>query len=831
MDHLIITPSDDLITQQAELEKAMTEEGIQRYRQKVADAQEKGREDATTYGTRLLDHLIGQVQEAITTSVEERKAGRAGRKGAAFKLLREYEGQFDVVAYITLKAILRSITRTTVVQNVAAMIGTQLEDELRYQAVREQDNRFYQWLKEQGKQRVSYANKRKALDHYIAKREVIADAERWSRRDAMALGQFLIEVVIRYTNLVQKEIAPGGRKADTSYILQATPETMDFVHRRNSAMEMMLPVYEPMVVPPVDWRGAYGGGYLTRNVRPYRLLKTRNKFLLESFDEKNMDIVYEAVNTAQRTPWQVNPFILDVLSNLWETGSTIGDLPARYDEEIPPKPFDIETNEEARLVWRKSAAAVHRRNIETRSRRLSLAACLATATKYSQFEAIYFPYQYDFRGRIYAVPAFNPQGPDFMKALLQFSEGKPLDEESAPFLAIQLANTGAFDKVDKASLEDRVQWVYDNQEKIIACADDPYENRWWEEADSPYCFLAACKEWAGWVEHGEGFISHLPVALDGSCSGIQHFSMALADEVGGAAVNLVPSEKPADIYSLVMEASIREVEDDAEGDDEEKRELAKQWLRSGLMTRSCFKRPTMTYGYGSGQFGFRSQIEDDTLRPAYQDFLKNGGNWFFEGSGFKASVYLARIVFIAVEKVVVKAAEAMRWLTKAASLVASEDQLVRWHTPDGFPVVQPYLETKAHRVDTTILGSRVTYTVREETQKVDRRKQSSGFSPNFVHSLDATHLRLAVVRAAEEGINAFALVHDSFGVHAADTGRFFAILRETLVELYTTCNPFEDLHSELHGMLLPENREQLPTLPAYGSLDREAVLDSDFAFA
>jgi DNA-directed RNA polymerase len=41
----------------------------------------------------------------------------------------------------------------------------------------------------------------------------------------------------------------------------------------------------------------------------------------------------------------------------------------------------------------------------------------------------------------------------------------------------------------------------------------------------------------------EEFVSHLPVAFDGSCNGLQNYSMMLRDEVGGAATNLVPSRE------------------------------------------------------------------------------------------------------------------------------------------------------------------------------------------------------------------------------------------------------------------------------------------------
>jgi DNA-directed RNA polymerase, mitochondrial len=560
------------------------------------------------------------------------------------------------------------------------------------------------------------------------------------------------------------------------------------------------------------------------------LVKSFNRTYLLALESQDMTAVMEAVNVAQRTAWAINPFILSVLDVAWDQDHSIGGLPHRYDSPMPPKPHDIDTNEEARKEWRGAARMVHMENIEMQSKRASLSSGLGIARRYALFESIYFPYQLDFRGRIYAAPMLNPQGPDWMKALLQFSEGKPLDEESAPFLAIHLANTGAFNKIDKAPLEDRVQWVYDNQEDIISCAENPFDNRWWTEADNPYLFLAACREWAGWVREGIGFISHLPVALDGSCSGIQHFSMAMADAVGGAAVNLVPSDKPADIYTLVLEKVIAQVRADAStnGDNSV---VAGAWLRSELMNRSLVKRPTMTYGYGSNAYGFREQVMTDTLKPCYTAFKRGEGAWFFEDNGFSASIYMAGVIHRAVEETVLKAAEAMAWLKSVAGVVTSEGLPVRWTTPDGFLVVQSYREQKAHRIDTVIFGNRVRINVTADMPAVDKRKQTSGFSPNYVHSLDATHLRLTVRRAAEEGINSFALVHDSFGTHAADTGRFFTLLRETMVEMYRNKDVMQNLHDEISGQLTDENKAKLLPPPSLGTLDIEAVVDCDFAFA
>ena len=39
-------------------------------------------------------------------------------------------------------------------------------------------------------------------------------------------------------------------------------------------------------------------------------------------------------------------------------GLTVGKLPSKFKEEIPPKPFDIDTNIEARKKWSKLKRAI-----------------------------------------------------------------------------------------------------------------------------------------------------------------------------------------------------------------------------------------------------------------------------------------------------------------------------------------------------------------------------------------------------------------------------------------------------------------------------------------
>lgn len=827
MDYLKVTPKEDLFLQQMELEEAMTALGAERFRSRCAKDVARGSEDATAYGASIITHCTDKVAEGVREFLRKAEGGGAGRRHAAYKFIKQLDPR--VTAYLSLKMVLSSISHVVRIQTVAMHLSQMLEDEVRYQAVREEDRKLYRYLKEEAKKRDDYRNKRTTVNFMLNK--FGHEWEGWTMKQRIHVGMKMIDIIQETVGLVKSTHTKEGRNNTVLY-LAPTEETLRWIEQRKTAAAMLQPVYEPMVIPPQEWSSPWGGGYMTRHVRPLKLVKSRMRGYLEDLENEEMPGVYAAVNAAQNTAWSINLYILDVLTHIWDNSSTHGNIPSRYDLEIPPKPHDIETNEEARKAWRIQAAKTHRENRERLSKRTQFAAAITTATKYSLFEALYFPHQFDFRGRIYAVPQFNPQGPDYMKGLLHFTEPKPLDEESASFLAIHLANCGAFEKTDKAPLEQRVRWVYDNEARIVATAKDPFADLWWTEADYPFQFLAACNEWAGWLEQGVGYLSRLAVALDGSCSGIQHFSMALKDDVGGAAVNLTPSKEPADIYTLVMEQAYAQMKADAGQDtDPTKRDIALQWLQF-KPERGCFKRPTMTYGYGSREYGFRDQIMTDTLRPAFRAYQRGEDVvWPFDADGFAASLYMAKVIAAAVDRVVVKAAEAMAWLKDTANLISKEELPIKWTTPDGFPVLQAYQNLKNHRIETTIAGSRTVVTLTEKQNQIDKRLQAQGISPNFVHSLDGTHLRVSVVRAAEEGMTSFALVHDSFGVHVADTPRFFQLLRETLVEIYTNCDVLRSFMEEIKQQLSEEQRDKLKEPPAEGNLELADVIESDYCFA
>ena len=149
-------------------------------------------------------------------------------------------------------------------------------------------------------------------------------------------------------------------------------------------------------------------------------------------------------------------------------------------------------------------------------------------------------------------------------------------------------------------------------------------------------------------------------------------------------------------------------------------------------------------------------------------------------------------------------------------------------------VVQDYRVTKTRQIDSVVCGTRLRVRFNDETDKIDSRKMVNAIAPNVVHSLDSTHLLLTVLRAAEHQIFSYALIHDSFGTHAADTERFFQLIRETFVELYCE-KVFEQLEQEftqqINLTVAQRKKRPIPTLPSPGKYSLDQVLNSLFAFS
>lgn len=863
----------DLAVKQLQLEHEAYTEGERRFIKNLERQTERGELADNQVAKPLMQTLVPKIAQAVK-EWHEGPDGKlsTSRPSVAFTMLstedkavkdRSLRISCESAAVIVLKVILSKLVKPEgiPITPMASAIGRTLEDEIRFGRIRDKEQEhFKKAIAENLNKRAGASYKKaymQAVETSMLEQGQLEDAwGTWSPTEAVHVGIKMLEIVIQSTQLVELKRYGAGNAAADVEMVHLSDFWVKKMAQRGFSLAGIAPVYQPCVVPPKPWTGVVGGGYWAKGRRPLPLIRLGSKSAVARYEDVYMPEVYDAVNIIQNTPWKVNKKVLDVVNMVEKLNNTpIDDIPQM--EPLKPEDYAGETEEELK-AWKKAAAGIYRREKARQSRRLSLSFIVNQANKFSQFKAIWFPYNMDWRGRVYAVPMFNPQGNDMQKGLLTLAVGKPIGADGFKWLKVHGANCAG---VDKVTFEERIKWVEDNHDNIMSAAKAPMDSiEWWGKLDSPFCFLAFCFEYAGVMHHGLSYSCSLPIAFDGSCSGIQHFSAMLRDHIGGHAVNLTPSGKVQDIYRIVSDRIEEELkvllvngtdnemvthEDKKTGEITERlklgtRELARQWLTYG-MSRKVTKRSVMTLAYGSKEYGFADQVYEDIVMPAIDS---GSGAMFTEPS--QASRFMAKMIWEAVSVTVVAAVDAMKWLQGAAKLLAAEVKdkktgeimkpclPVHWVTPDGFPVWQEYRKKDTTRLNLMFLGSfNLQPTVNKGTKKeLDKHKQESGISPNFVHSQDGSHLRKTVVHTHRKyGVMSFAVIHDSFGTIPADAEYLFRGVRETMVETYRDNDVLLDFYEQFEYQLHESQRDKLPELPKKGKLNIEDILSSDFAFA
>lgn len=808
--------AETLRDRQLQRELRQVDMGVARYRKN----QTKKEESDLPPGKELVKRAVEPTAAAIEEMIEKVESGKAGRGKPAAVTAYLTQLQAEPVAYITARACINAAANSSRVPKTAMSIATLIEEHYQFDELREAEPALASHMEKKAK-KWSTSFHRRAIMRRGAEIASVTGLP-WKQGDKLRLGMKLIELFIEATGLVEEALVSSAGKRAT--LMRPTPETEEWLKKMHGRCELLEPRFTPMVCPPNRWTTPIDGGYLTRENRTDFIGGVGAELRDDAFSIE-MRSVYDAVNSVQETRWRINRAVFDVLEECWKSGDVLGGLPSTDPLPIPERPSNIpkdmapesmdDATRERFENWRREAASAHDDNARLNSKRLAVISQLSMASDLRDEDAIYFPHNVDFRGRIYPlVTELSPQADDIGKSLLEFADGKPLGACGGYWLCVHIANLFG---IDKCSFDERVAWTEAHHDDLMDSAFDPLDgNRFWTKADDPWCALAACFEYAGMRIEGRNYVSHLPIAMDGSCSGLQHFSAMLKDKEGGREVNLLPSDEPSDVYTAVANA----VEVCLNDPDLATNQLAQAW--KGMVTRKIVKRPCMTFAYSVTSRGMRDQILDEMRKQA------NGGEYLPGWDNFEAANFIAPMVEQSIRDTVDRAAEAMDWLKDVARELINAGVPFNWFTPDGFPVQHRYMKTNGKRFNVWFKGSRLKVQLRVETEKPDLRKHTLGVAPNFVHSMDATHLRMVVNRMASEGItDAFAMIHDSFGVHACDIDELHYAIRDEFIRLYTE-NRLE-VFKQQQLEYLPE--AEFPPVPEPGELDLEAVRQADFFFA
>lgn len=580
-------------------------------------------------------------------------------------------------------------------------------------------------------------------------------------------------------------------------------------------LDSTLSKYLPMLIVPRPWTGFDDGAFLKHSVNAVRVKNgdyQSKKYALAASDNGDMEQMFAGLDVLSKTPWRINRGVFEVMLEGWNSGVALGKLAPEITEPEVSSETSLPEDMTERRKWWQEKRKIANFTAGLRSQRCFQNFQLEIARAYLD-ETFYFPHNLDFRGRAYPmVPFFNHMSADPCRGLLLFDKGKELGESGLRWLKIHVANLYGF---DKASFTDRLKFTEDHLPDVFDSASNPLSGaRWWLQGEDPWQCLGACMELKKALESPDPyrFVSHLPIHQDGTCNGLQHYAALGGDAVGARQVNLEPGDRPSDIYTGVAELVKAEIaEDAAQGD-------ILAGLLVGKITRKVVKQTVMTNVYGVTFLGAKKQV-----RNQLDDVLKGFPDTDTANLEL-ASRYIVTKIFIALKQMFNGARDIQLWLGECAfrisrsvsieqirsleqqtngqspktwlkndkseskKLTSSKMEMalfknvVIWTSPLKMPVVQHYRRSKTFRVPTTM--QHIHIKTPSVSDPVHLRKQLQAFPPNFIHSLDATHMMLTALKCSELGIE-FASVHDSFWTHAGDVDTMNRIIRDAFIRMHS----------------------------------------------
>ncbi|KAK7837639.1 dna-directed rna polymerase 3 [Quercus suber] len=503
----------------------------------------------------------------------------------------------------------------------------------------------------------------------------------WGRDTQAKLGSRLIELLTE-TAYVQP---PLNQSADGPPDIRPA-----FRHKFKPAKHALIP-YVPMLVPPKKWKGYDKGGHL---FLPSYVMRThgsrKQQDAVKNVPVKQMQKVFEALDMLGNTKWRVNRRVFSVVESIWARGGNIAGL---VDCEDVRRPLG-----KSGLHWLK----IHLANLYSGGvEKLSHDGRLAFVDNH--LDDIFDSADNPVNGNQWWLTAEDPF--QFLAACINLSEALR-SSSPQPFSHLPIHQDGSCnglqhyaalgrDSMEAAAVNltagDKPADVY--SEIAVRVHDIMKRDSNKDPATNPHALLAKVlidqvdrklvKQTVMTSVYGvtyvgareqikrrleeKGLITDDRLLFTAACYGAKVSNQPLKQvhDIMKRDSNKDPATNP---HALLAKVLIDQVD------------------------RKLVKQTVMTSVYGVTYVGAREQIKRR---------LEEKGLITDDRLLFTAACYGAKVTLAALGEIFEAARGIMGWLGDCAKVIASENQPVRWTTPLGLPVVQPYCRSERHLVSVT----------------------------------------------------------------------------------------------------------------------------------
>ncbi len=776
------TPSQ--IDEQVELERDQIRQGLKRLQDNTMKLENSSYASATIYGISSIDTLLPFLVKKIEdTNIKIHK----GKYGVAFRDIHTYLSRLEplsaaaIACKITFDKVFGFKDGSNQATKVCEAIGRAIEDECQMRHYLEHAPGLLHTLKKNYWHTSCGTQQKLVVIRTLMNRYNVKQWDSWTTSVRVKLGGWLLDCIMESSGWFYKLPLREGRKT-TLYVVP-TPEFLDIKDEVMSNAELFSPLAWPMIVTPKDWSNECPGGYITNEVmHGHDLIRKSDPFPIQG------ETPLAFLNKIQKVGYKLNPFTVSLSETLEKKGISIGKFLPIIHHDLPPKPVDIETNYESRKKYRREAAEVMNRRSAEFKRSCRTRMTMEAIQRFKDRERFYLPFSFDYRGRVYPIPAFlTPQDTDWGKSLIRFADESYITDSGKKWLAFQVATTYG---LDKSTMSERLEWTANNVPLITRVATDPVGNIGdWEAAEEPWQFVTACEEYYSVVITAARLTTGLCVATDATCSGLQILAGLARDKKTAQLVNVLPSERPQDAYKVVAESA---------------KPNCPVHIQP-VMDRKTVKRTVMTIPYNAKPYSNRSYIRDALKEKGVE----------IDKEDLTVTVQAVRD---AMKNVVPGPMNVMKWIEdEVAKAIKRGVKYLEWVTPSGFVVNQRIMKKKVEVFDLQLLGRCQLKVATKDMDEVDKQRHKAATAPNLIHSLDASLLHLGVIRFHHP----IALIHDSVLCRATDMDELSTIVRETYMHLFAEHDYLQDFAAQIGAETKP---------PIIGDLEPSEVIDSTYFF-
>lgn len=810
---------EENLKRQIELEEQYSHASILAGIKATQDAYAQGRASDIGIGMRILASAFEGAHEEFLRMRDTRCPGVGGKYRA---MLRRIDSEIIVVAAIREVLAGCASPDKCMMQDILRNLGKIIEAEVLIDRMCDVSQGYTD-------KTIQYldAQHTKSLNHRYrtfstGAQSLGMDWEPWTSEERVGVAKLVLQSIYDSTGLFEWRPEPCS-KGKPMYELVPSPELAKKLHDAVEAGKAIVK-FPPMLIPPRAWEGQFDGGYLTEWFQGHAKMmgirgssKKQRQWVQDGLSGPTAAPLRSAMNKAQSVPYRVNKAVLELLQKAMALQTGVLGLPRSSPAPMPEFPMvegwqkDEATPAELDMFkqWKLAMHDWYSTDSKRKGQAAGLYSKMAELRKYKDEEKLYFPTFIDWRGRMYFRSSLNPQSNDAVKGCLEFAEGKKLGERGLFWLKVHVANSAGYDKHDP---EIKAAWVDQHWPMIEDFINDPL-NVDPPEPDTAFTLYQAGLALQEALEMSDPreYVCHVPVAMDATCSGLQHFSALLRDEVGGLYTNLVDNglDQKSDIYRKVGEVA-ESVKPFLESDP-----VILDYWKEKPISRSMAKRPVMTYVYGSTLKSTMDYVTVDMLKEGFEPIYDDDGKVLY--SQHKLSVCVGKALRKGVEQTVPSAADGMSFLQQ---LVRKSTKPIQWVSPVGVPVIN---WSEGHVIRQVAIRSMgiSSVLVRHRNGIYDTRAAADGIAPNFVHSLDSAHLCMTI----NEFPGQIVPIHDSFGTHPSDVDAMHYALRYTFVRMYS-----EDILGKLYETVELKDDVDEIILPKKGRLDIQDVMKSRFMF-